>query len=442
MTLREDLDRIREAILAAVDPYAAVARHVTREDDVLTIDGQRWMLNKVEHLVVLAIGKAAVPMAMAMQDILGPYLSEGLMVTKYGHASETSHLAHWTVIEAGHPIPDEAGVSGGRAIIDVLNRTTSHDLVVVLLSGGASALVVSPVANVSLDDLQDTTELLLKAGANIVELNAVRKHLSQLKGGQLARLAAPASVVALILSDVVGDPLDVIASGPTAPDPTTYGEALDVLDRYRLTDRVSETVIHHLKSGVGGRLLETPKAGDSCFNRVTNVLVGSNVLAAQAAVDRAQALEYHALLLTTFIEGEAREVAKVAVALAKGVRHHGHPVAPPACLVWGGETTVTVRGQGKGGRNQELALAAALGLEDMEGVALLALATDGTDGPTDAAGAMVDGETARRARQSGWDIRATLKDNNAYPLLEDIGALMKLGPTGTNVNDVLVLLVV
>jgi hydroxypyruvate reductase len=321
-----------------------------------------------------------------------------------------------------------------------LNQTTTDDLVLLLLSGGGSALLPAPSPGVTLEDLQVTTDHLLRSGANIVDLNVVRKHLSSLKGGQLARMAAPAPVIALVLSDVVGDPMDVIASGPTAPDPTTFARAWDVVERYALTDVVSKSVSAHLQAGLRGEVAETPKPGDDLFDRVHNVIVGSNALAAQAAVARAETLGYAGLLLTTFIEGEAREIAKVAVALAKSLKATGHPVSLPACLVWGGETTVTVTGQGKGGRNQELALAAALGLEGMSGVAVMALATDGTDGPTDAAGAVVDGTTAGRARDRGWDLRAALQDNNAYPLLADVGDLLLLGPTGTNVNDILVLL--
>jgi hydroxypyruvate reductase len=311
-----------------------------------------------------------------------------------------------------------------------------------LLSGGASALTPAPVAGLTLADLQITTDQLLRAGATIGELNAVRKHLDRLKGGQLARLVAPAPVAALILSDVVGDPLDVIASGPTAPDPTTYAMAWQILEQRGVQTQLPAAVRAHLQRGREGMLPETPKPGDPLFARVTNTLVGSNRLAALAAVTAAEQLGYRALLLTTFVEGEAREVARVAAALAKGVRQHGDPLPAPACLVWGGETTVTVRGHGRGGRNQELALAAALALEGLPGVALMALATDGTDGPTDAAGALVDGTTIGAARSLGLDPVAALANNDAYPLLEAVGALLLTGPTGTNVNDLLVVLVV
>ncbi|MBN1248775.1 MAG: glycerate kinase [Anaerolineae bacterium] len=445
-SLRHDLDDLRKVALKAVDPAAAVARHLQREGDVLRVAGH-GTLGTFDRVILCAVGKAAVPMAEAAAGILGEGLiSEqrlsGVVVTKVAHATGHALPAALRVIEAGHPIPDAAGQRAGEAVLDVLESTTAQDLVLVLLSGGASALLPAPAPGLTLGDLQDTTDLLLRAGATIVELNAVRKHLSRLKGGQMARLAAPARVVVLILSDVVGDPLDVIASGPTAPDPTTFEDALGILRRYELLSRVPSAVADLLQAGAGGRQPETPKPGDAVFDAVTHVLVGSNRLAAEAVVARARELGYNSLLLTTFVEGEAREVAKVAVALVKGVRAHGHPLRPPACLIWGGETTVTIRGNGKGGRNQELALSAALGLDGLPGVALLALATDGTDGPTDAAGAVVDGDTVRRALAQGLDPYATLAANDSYGLLERTGDLLRLGPTGTNVNDLLIALVV
>jgi len=445
MSLRRDMALIRDAALTAVDPFAAVLRHLHLEGGLLRVGMATLPLTaptakSPRRVFVLAVGKAAVPMAAAACRVLGDIPVEGVIVTKYGHVAGYELPPTLEVIEAGHPVPDAAGIRGGTAFLRCLNQTTSDDLVLLLLSGGGSALLPAPSAGVTLEDLQVTTDRLLRSGANIVDLNVVRKHLSSLKGGQLARLAAPAPVVALVLSDVVGDPIDVIASGPTAPDPTTFAQAWDVVERYALTDAVPKSVSVHLQAGLRGEVPETPKPGDGLFDRVHNVIVGSNALAAQAAVARAETLGYASLLLTTFIEGEAREIAKVAVALAKSLKETGHPISLPACLVWGGETTVTVTGQGKGGRNQELALAAALGLEGIVGVAVMALATDGTDGPTDAAGAVVDGSTAGRARARGWDLRTALQDNNAYPLLADVGDLLLLGPTGTNVNDILVLL--
>jgi hydroxypyruvate reductase len=289
--------------------------------------------------------------------------------------------------------------------------------------------------------LQELTTHLLRAGATIVELNAVRKHLDRLKGGQLARAAAPAPLAALILSDVVGDPLDVIASGPTAPDPTTFRSACQVLERFGLWEKSPASIKSYLLAGVNGQVMETPKPGDDLFLQVSNTLIGSNRLAALAAASKAERLGYRSLLLSTFVEGEAREIGRVAAALAKSIRAYGDPLPAPACILLGGETTVTVRGVGKGGRNQELALGAALGLAGVRGVALMALATDGSDGPTDAAGAVVDGNTIQRAHLAGYNPYQALERNDTYPLLDAAEALMRTGPTGTNVNDLTVLLV-
>jgi len=441
-TISDHLGLIQTAALRAVDPYPAVQRHLARADNMLRVADRSWNLGDVTRIVLIAVGKAAVPMAQAAVDATGNVPLDGIVVTKDGHAAQHTLPGTLRVVEAGHPVPNAAGLAAAETVADMLATTTARDRVLLLLSGGASALLPSPVNGVSLEDLQIVTQHLLRAGATIDEINAVRKHLSRLSGGQLARLAQPAPVVALILSDVVGDPLDVIASGPTAPDPTTYADAQAILARYKLMERIPPSVLVHLKEGAAGHVAETPKRGDPDFANVTNIIVGSNHVAALAAVAEAEQLGYNTLLLTTFMEGEAREVAKVTAALAKGIRTHGDPVKRPACLVWGGETTVTVHGEGKGGRNQELALAVALALEGLPDVGLLALATDGTDGPTDAAGAIVDGRTVEIAREAGWDPVATLADNNAYPLLDAVHALLHTGPTGTNVNDITVLLVI
>lgn len=441
MHLVEDLARIREAALRAVDPARAVQAHLHLAEGRLWIAGTPLELAQRQRILVLAVGKAAIPMAQAAGEILGAALTAGIVVTKTGHAAGAVLSPALRVFEAEHPTPGVTGQQAATEIIRLLADVTPQDLVLVLLSGGASALLPTPAEGLTLEDLQATTTLLLRSGATIVELNAVRKHLSRLKGGQLARLAAPAPVAALILSDVVGDPLDVIASGPTTPDPTTYADAWRILERYKLLLRVPEAVQRHLAAGVAGKLPETPKSDDPCFAQVQNHVIASNRAAAQAAAQAATESGYRALLLSTFVEGEAREVAKVAVALMRSVRQHGDPFPPPACLLWGGETTVTVRGSGTGGRNQELALAAALALDGLPHAALMALATDGTDGPTDAAGAVVDGETAARARVLGLDLHAALDNNDAYPALDAVDALLRTGPTGTNVNDLLVMLV-
>jgi len=435
---------LQRAALAAVEPAAAVHRHVRRQGDVLVVADRRYDLRDYERIFAVGGGKAAVPMAIAVASILGDRLTASAIVTKYGHVRSlqpptsnfqlpTSNFQFPTsnlqIIEAGHPVPDENSIRGAQAVADLARQATERDLVICLISGGGSALWTLPVPGLSLADLQALTGALLRSGATINEINTVRKHCSRIKGGHLARLVAPATLVTLILSDVVGDPLDVIASGPTVPDSTTVADAQAVLERYGI------------RPLGGGVFQETPKPGDPAFERVQHVIVGSNRLAALAAAEQARQLGFHALLLSTYIEGEAREVARVAAALAKGVRAHGDPLPPPACLVWGGETTVTVRGHGTGGRNQELALAAALALDGWPGVLVMALATDGTDGPTAAAGAIVTGETVARARALGLDPRAALEANDSYSLFDALGGLIRTGPTGTNVNDLLLLLV-
>jgi len=451
LDLRAVATELERSALAAVEPAAAVHRHVRREGDVLSVADRDYDLRDYERVFVVGGGKAAVPMTTAITDILGERLSEGVIVTKYGHAAtplipptggraDTQHpvsgiqhpASSTQILEAGHPVPDENSVRGAQAIAACAARATEHDLGLCLISGGGSALLTLPVPGLTLSDLQALTGALLRSGATINELNTVRKHCSRIKGGNLARLVAPATLVTLVLSDVVGDPLDVIASGPTVPDPTTVADAQAVLERYGNP--------WGFPKPQGFYLQETPKPGDPAFERVQHVVVGSNRLAALAAVDKARQLGFNALLLSTYVEGEAREVARVAAALAKGAHTHGDPLSPPACLVWGGETTVTIRGKGKGGRNQELALAAALALEGWPGVLVMALATDGTDGPTDGAGAVVTGETVTRARTLGLDPQAALEANDSYPFFDALGDLIRTGPTGTNVNDLLFIL--
>jgi len=435
--LRAVARELQQAALAAVEPAAAVRRHVQRENDALVVAGRRYDLRDYERVFVVGGGKAAAPMAAAIAEILGDRLTAGAIVTKYGHTIPNPQFPNSPIpqiIEAGHPVPDENSVRGAQAVARLAQQATERDMVICLVSGGASALLTLPVPGLALADLQALTGALLRSGATINELNTARKHLSRIKGGNLARLAAPATLVTLVLSDVVGDPLDVIASGPTVPDPTTVAEAREVLARYG----IEETRF------LGKNLVsfqETPKPGDPIFEDAQHVIVGSNRLAALAAVEKARQLGFNTLLLSTYIEGEAREVARVAAALAKGMRAHADPLPPPACLVWGGETTVTMRGEGKGGRNQELALAAALALDGWPGILMMALATDGTDGPTDGAGAVVTGETVARARALGLDARSALEANDSYPFFYALGDLLRTGPTGTNVNDLLFVLV-
>jgi hydroxypyruvate reductase len=387
-------------------------------------------LDRVRRIVVLGCGKASAWMAEALEAMLGDRISDGLVVVKDDHRRP---LARIRLAEAGHPVPDARGQAASAALVDLARGAGAEDLVVFLVSGGGSALTPAPAPPVTLDDKREVTRLLLGAGATIGELNAVRKHLSLVKGGQLARAAAPATVLTLILSDVIGDPLDVIASGPTAPDPTTFADAIAVLERRGVASRVAGSVRERLHAGARGDVEETPKPGDPLFDRVVNLVIGNNALVTDAAVATASASGYRAHLLTRSLEGEAREVARDLVRRAGDV-------ATPACLVAGGETTVTVRGAGRGGRCQELALAAAIEIAGRDDIVVLAAGTDGTDGPTDAAGALVDGRTMARAARAGLDARAALEDNDAYPVLTATGDSIVSGPTGTNLLDVYLVL--
>ena len=369
-------------------------------------------------------------MALVAERVLGDRITDGLVIVKDGHTAPTQRI---TLAEAGHPVPDARGEAAALEILRRVKGTAAEEVVLFLISGGGSALTPAPAPPVTLAEKQETTRLLLAAGATINELNAVRKHLSLFKGGQLARAAAPAAVVSLILSDVVGDPLDVIASGPTAPDRSTFVEALAVLERRRVATRVPAAVRERLTAGADGRIEETPKPGDRLFERVSNLVIGNNALVVDAAAAEARRLGYRAQLLTRSLEGEAREVARQLVA-------RGRTLAPQTCLIAGGETTVTVRGRGRGGRCQEVALAAALELGTDDALLILAAGTDGTDGPTDAAGGIADSGTIARGERAGRRARAALDDNDAYTFLSAAGDLVRSGPTNTNLLDLYLVL--
>jgi glycerate 2-kinase len=430
----ESIARVMAAALAAVEPAAAVARFLRRDGDALSAGERAFDLRRVGRVIVVGAGKAGAPMASAAAGILGDRVSAGLVVVKDGHAGVAAP-DHIRIVESGHPVPDERGVAAARELAALLGGLAPDDLVIALISGGGSALLTLPAPGVSLADVQALTGRLLASGASIGEINTLRKHLDGLKGGGLARLARPAALVTLILSDVVASPLDIIASGPTVPDPSTFADALAVLARYELEAAAPAAILGHLRRGAAGAVPETPKPGDPAFAGVSNILVGSNELAAGAALHAARAEGFHPLLLTTSLEAEAREAGRVLAALLREVAASGRPAPRPACLIAGGETTVTLRGAGRGGRNQELALAAAPGLAGLADVALVALATDGGDGPTDAAGAVATGETAARARALGLDPAAHLARNDAYPFFAALDDLLLPGPTATNVND-------
>lgn len=426
---------VLSSALRAVDPYEAVRRALKVDGHILTAGARPYDLGAYRRVVAVGAGKAAYPMALALEEALGPRLDAGLLVTKDGHVPPINALRRLRIVPAGHPIPDERGAAVAVEIATLLHGLDEHDLVFCLISGGGSALLASPVEGISLDDLQRLTNLLLKSGADIQQINCLRKHLEMLKGGGLARLAAPASLVSLVLSDVVGDPLDAIASGPTVPDPTTFADAWAVLSTAGLVSEAPVGVVRRLQRGLRGEVEDTLKPGDPIFARVNDVIVASNYQAASAASTAAREAGFSTLLLTTSLQGEARAAGELLAAVARQIHTTGEPLHRPACLIVGGETTVTVRGEGLGGRNQELALGAVQGLAGLPSTALVALATDGGDGPTNAAGAVVTGETLGRARALSLDPVDFLRRNDAYHFFEPLGDLLVPGPTRTNVND-------
>jgi hydroxypyruvate reductase len=429
---------IFRAALTAAEAGAAVRRHLSRSHGFLETGRVRLPIKNFDRIFLIAAGKAALEMAAAIEAIVGPRVMASIIVTKRHHRG--SPVRHWRVFEAGHPIPDRVGVEASAAVRELLKQLNARDLLLVAISGGASALLSAPVEPITLEAKQETTDLLLRAGASISELNVVRKHLSSLKGGRLAALAYPATVVSLLLSDVIGDPVDVIGSGPTAPDSSTFADALAVLQKFDLLDRVPKIVRQHLMTGKRGKIAETPKPRDPIFRNVHNVVVGSNHLALEAATKQAKALGFRTIILSSSMQGEAREVARAHAEILREVVSYGHPLCPPACILSGGETTVTIRGNGLGGRNQEFALAAAMAISGLKHVSVLSAGTDGTDGPTDAAGAIATGETIARARRSGLDPAEYLANNDSYRFFDALGNLIKTGPTGTNVMDIHLLL--
>jgi hydroxypyruvate reductase len=436
--MRQHAMEIFQAALKAVDPVEAILRHVKRVDDGLQIGEHRFAFKDYDRILVVGAGKAGAPMARALEDLLGDNIADGVIVVKEGHGLPLEHVR---IHEASHPVPDERGIRGAEEILSLVKGAGERDLVLCLISGGGSALLVAPAEGVTLEDKQEVTRLLLACGANIHEINTIRKHLSRAKGGGLARFAYPATVVSLILSDVIGDDLNVIASGPAVPDTSTFEDARRVLKKYDIWDRVPASVQSRIQRGLVGDIEETPKVGDAVFQKCYTELVGTNIQALKAAGQQAEQLGYQTLILSSTVEGEAREVAKVLTAIAKEVRDSGNPLSAPACILCGGETTVTIRGDGKGGRNQEFALAAALGLEGIDNIVVLAGGTDGNDGPTDAAGAMADGRTLARARAKDLDPLDYLRRNDSYHFFQSLEDLVITGPTRTNVMDVYMILV-
>jgi len=436
--LRQHALEIFQAGLDAVDPCESIFRHVKISEDVLEVGSRRFILSDFERIIVVGGGKAGALMGRALEQLLGHRIVDGVIVTKHGHGMPLKKIR---LYEAGHPVPDQRGIEGAEEMLSLVQAAGEGGLVLCLISGGGSALMVSPAAGITLEDKQAVTRLLLACGADIHEINTIRKHLSRIKGGGLAGLAYPATLVNLILSDVVGDDLNVIASGPTVPDTSTFKDARKICQKYGIWNQVPASVRKRFDAGLQGDIPETPKAGDRIFKENCSQLVGTNMQALEAAGVKASSLGYSAMILSSTIQGEAREAAKVLAGVAREVRESGNPIAPPACILCGGETTVTIRGEGRGGRNQEFALSAACAIENLDDVVILAGGTDGNDGPTDAAGAIADGGTLARAAESGLDPQDHLERNDAYHFFQPLQDLLMTGPTGTNVMDVYMVMV-
>jgi hydroxypyruvate reductase len=441
--MRTEANEIFRSSLEAVDPYQAVKRFVRVEGARLKV-GMKGLPSvdfdpaQYDRISIIGGGKATAPMAKAIEDLLGNMISTGMINVKRGF---TEKLEITEIVEAGHPLPDLNGVEGTRKILDYLAKAGEKDLIFSLISGGGSALLPQPAGEITLEEKQELTRSLLECGASIDEINAVRKHISSSKGGQMARISFPATIINLMLSDVVGDKRDVIASGPFVPDKSTFKEVWGILEKYGLKD-IPGTIQKHLMAGLDGRIPETPKADESVFGNVFNFVVGSNIIALEAARDKAEEMGYQALILSSMVEGETREVSRVHAAIAKEIVKTGHPISSPACIISGGETTVTIRGKGLGGRNQEFCLSAALDLVGLPPrVVILSGGTDGNDGPTDAAGAVVDPYTIRRGKERGLKAVDFLTDNDAYHFFEKTNDLLITGPTNTNVMDVRLVLV-
>jgi hydroxypyruvate reductase len=442
----ENAKTIFAAALERVDPVQMMTRTLRLEGNGLRIETESESLTMdladFDRIVAFGAGKASARMALGLETLLGARLHGGIVVVKTGHGERLERLR---LLEASHPVPDASSVAAARALLELGQGADERTLFLGLTSGGGSALLCAPAAGLTLEDKQATTRLLLACGAPIADINAVRKHLSAVKGGQLAAALAPGMVVNLILSDVMGDDPSAIASGITAPDPVTFGEAMAILARHDLLRQVPKSVRSHLEAGVEGRCPETPKPGDPRLRQVRNVILGSNAQALLAAKAKAQALGYWTWTPDNPLIGEAREAGRNLITLGQRIRDHGDPIQAPACVIYGGETTVTLKGSGKGGRNQELALAAMTRGQDdpkrLERITLLSAGTDGNDGPTDAAGAFVSTLLLERARGSNLQPADYLARNDSYPFFEQIGGHLKTGPTNTNVCDLQILLV-
>jgi len=442
MSARDDIKDIFLAALNEANPCRILKEKLSFHNGCLFFDSTRLIdLGGINRIFVVGAGKATAPMAKAIEDTLNGLITRGIIIVKYGHGK---NLTYCTQIEAAHPIPDRAGLKGTETILRMLEGMDGNTLVMVLLSGGASALLVSPVDAISLEEKMEVTSLLLRAGASIGEVNAVRKHISRIKGGRLARYVQPAYLISFVLSDVIGDRLDVIASGPTVPDRSTFHDAMKVIEKYQLKDEIPVRVLDYINKGIRGEVEETPKGDEDFFKKSQTLIIGNINNAINGARRKAHEKGYKTEIISSSLQGEARNVANMLAERALEYRRKGYR---KLCLIAGGETTVTVKGKGQGGRNQEMALAFAIKIKGENNILMLSAGTDGTDGPTDAAGAIVDGNVVSIALTNGLDPERYLEENDSYSFfkkLDDItgnGYHLKTGPTDTNVMDLQVILI-
>ncbi len=427
-----------ESALNAVDPKQLVRSKLLLKNSTLEVTGHSFDLEKFKNVYVVGGGKASGSMAETLEQILGKQITNGFVNVPHGNKHKTEIIR---LHKASHPIPDKSGVKGTLHMLEITEQAREEDLIICLISGGGSSLMPLPRSGITINDKRKITDVLLKCGATINEVNTVRKHISDFKGGWLAKKAYPATVLNLILSDVVGDQLDVIASGPTVPDSTTFNDSIKVLKRYGLWYKAPASIQKVLSDGEKGVISETPKASDKAFKKVHNVIIGNNRSASQAVCENLRSAGLNTLLLTSTLEGEARHVGVMLASIVREVVVSGNPVPKPAGIIAGGETTVTVTGKGLGGRNQEIVLAAALKTGGMDGVVVASLSTDGVDGPTDAAGAVADGKTISRALEMNLEPEGFLAENDSYDFFSKLNDLIFTGPTGTNVNDISIIVV-
>ncbi len=439
---RETVMVLVRAALEAADPYELIRSKLSLSEDAITIVHAGIIRKAIQNIYVIGAGKAGAPMAAAVEDAFGDLIAEGFVIVKDGY--RTAQTEHIEIVEAAHPVPDVRAAAGARRVLGIAGRAGRDDILLCLISGGGSALLTLPAEGLMLEEIRQTTTALLRSGASIDQINIVRKHLTLASGGRVATVAYPALVFTLIISDVIGDDLGVIASGPTFPDWSTFGDAINVLESHNLLEQVPARVLKHLEAGAAGLIEETPKPGrhDKDIRKQGNFyILGSNGTALDAAAAAAASLNYRVNKWEEPLTGKACDEARRIVVAARDEAHPADGIAngtarQPLCILAGGETTVTVKGSGLGGRAQEFVLAAALEIEDREDILVFAFGTDGTDGPTDAAGAIADGSTAARARELGIDPEDSLKRNDSYNFFQSLGDLIITGPTGTNVNDI------